>query len=93
MDGVIHLTKRFPDRGQAIREFALADEAFRSICSDFAVAKEVLDRYSSRTFDDFENRHREYEAPVVELIAELSEALDACWADRSKSPGNSQTER
>jgi hypothetical protein len=63
-------------RELAIKELALANESFRSICSDFAAAESALNRFSAPSSDSHEDRRREYEVLIAELMSEISDALD-----------------
>ncbi len=91
MEGVTNVIRRFPPRGQAIRELALASETFRSICSDFAVAEAALLRFSEPSSKAPASRRREYEVLVEELIAEISDALDKFEWCLNTSSGSDKT--
>lgn len=85
MEGLSAVLSRFPAKAQAIRQLALADEAFRSLCADFAVAEAVLqqlDRSTPPTLDRStpptnDKRRLEYKALVSDLLAEIDEQLSA----------------
>lgn len=76
MEGVRAVVERFPAKAQAIRQLALADETFRSLCGDFAAAEATLQRFCEAPFAS-EARRNEYQVLVGELLAEVAEALNA----------------
>lgn len=75
MEGLSAVFHVFPARRQTIKELALADETFRSLCADFAAAETSLRRFAEGSFAS-EDRRNEYARLVNELSAEIVEALD-----------------
>jgi len=67
---------RFPDRGHAIEELALADEGFQSLCEDFAEAQAAIVHWEQSSSPVREARCAEYRELVRELAAEIEAELD-----------------
>jgi hypothetical protein len=67
---------RFPDRGHAIQELAMADEEFRSLCCDLADAEEAAVRWEGSPSPVSGVRSAEYRNLVRDLAAELAATLD-----------------
>jgi hypothetical protein len=68
---------RFPDRREAILDFAARDDDFRSICSDLADAEAALRRCRGSEAASHRKLAEEYRELSEELASEIETALDA----------------
>ena len=65
----------FSGQVERVRQLFRANETFRSMCEDLAVAAETLANVDGLPDDVREARRQEYASLVEALIAEISEAL------------------
>jgi hypothetical protein len=65
---------RFPANALLIRQLVLADQGFRSVCEDYALARETLTRFEA--LPDAEKKPAEV-ADYVSVIAALEDEIAA----------------
>ena len=65
---------RFPESALLIRQLVLADQAFRSVCEDYVLARETLTRFEA--LPEAEKKPTEV-ADYVSVIAALEDELAA----------------
>lgn len=73
--GVLAAVQRFPESAGEIRRLALADAAFRALCSDLVEAQAALVRWTEAEGARAADRRREYDVLVRELADEIAEAI------------------
>nr|WP_294551169.1 hypothetical protein [uncultured Rhodopila sp.] len=69
-----HVIARFPENAPLIRRLVLADQAFRSVCEDYALARETLTRFEA--LPEAEKKPAEV-ADYVSVIAALEDEIAA----------------
>ena len=67
----------FPQKEALVRELFLTDPTFQSICEDYRLALDGLERFDRIAAVEPSARAVEYQALVRELEAELQRAMDA----------------
>lgn len=73
----LRVLDRFPGHAAAIRRLVLGSEPFRSVCEDYVLARDTLDRFRSRADAGERPEVTEYERLVAELEVELLALLDS----------------
>lgn len=73
--GLAMTEAQFPEDVSKIRQLFNADESFRSMCEDLAVAVEALDRVDSLPDNVREVRQDEYRSLVAALVEEIRDAI------------------
>jgi hypothetical protein len=64
-------------RRKEIEQLSARSESFRDLCSDFAIAEEVLRKWEVSSAPEREERCAEYRQLISELAEEIEAALDA----------------
>ena len=73
---LVAVINRFPAQEGLIKRSVLADEAFRSLCEDFADAEFALHKWGDSLSQSREARLREYRELVDELATEIERSLE-----------------
>ena len=73
--GLAPVLERFPQYRGAIRATFLADESFRSICEDYALARETLARFEALPDADRRPEIPDFRALIAELEIEIARLL------------------
>ena len=67
---------RFPNSAAHIRRLVLADEGFRCLCEDFALAKATLSKLErSEPAEKYVRETADYQVLISDLEREIAEAL------------------
>jgi hypothetical protein len=75
--GLEHAVIRFPGQAQLLRNLALKDRAFRSLCEDYALARASLAGFEALPEAAERGEIADYRAVVAELEAEIARFLTA----------------
>ena len=67
---------RFPDRKGEINRIFEENESFRSICRDYELCSQALQRWNQSLKREAEERRVEYAELIEELESEILENLD-----------------
>ena len=74
---VVLVARLFPGRNADLVRLAESSAPFRSLCEDYELATETLQRLELQTQPEDVERMAEYRLLVAELQCELSRTLDA----------------
>ena len=69
--------EQFPDRQAEIQGLYLRDPEFRSLCHDFSVCVEEIERLTQSTASDGSKRIDQFRELKSELAVDIVERLDA----------------
>lgn len=75
---------RFPENALLIRQLVLADQAFRSICEDYGLARETLTRFEA--LPEAAQKSAEV-ADYVSVIAALEDEISADLLNATRFAG------
>jgi hypothetical protein len=81
-----YVLARFPEHALRIRQLVLADQAFRSVCEDYALARETLARFEA--LPEAEKKPAEV-ADYVSVIAALEDEIAADLRGAERFEGKS----
>ncbi|MEJ2589232.1 MAG: hypothetical protein P8165_16980 [Deltaproteobacteria bacterium] len=73
---IFSVVRRFPRREQAIKGLFRTSDSFRTLCEDYHLCTQALERWNAADTEVSQARVAEYSALMEELEAELIEALD-----------------
>jgi hypothetical protein len=66
-----HVLERFPKAGNLIRRLFLADRGFRSVCEDYALARDALARFQAMPNAQQRPEIADYVSVIAELESEI----------------------
>ena len=75
--GLAEAIARFPDQAPLLRRLALKDQAFRSLCEDYALALASLARFEARSDAAKRPEIADYQMVIAELESEVARFLTA----------------
>jgi hypothetical protein len=69
------VNERFPGQAVLLRQLALSDRAFRSLCEDYALARASLTSFQARADARERPEIADYRTVIAELEGEIARAL------------------
>ena len=73
---VFTVVKRFPDRGDTVKQLFKESKTFQNVCEDYRRCAEALQHWNQSTSDEAPVRREEYAALLLDLEAEILQSLD-----------------
>ena len=73
---IFRVVKRFPRRERSIKSLFRTSESFRTLCEDYCLCTQALERWKAADTEVSQARAAEYSALMEGLEAELIQVLD-----------------
>ena len=73
---VFTVVKRFPDRGDTVKQLFKKSENFKAICEDYRRCSESLNHWNESAADEAPARMDEYTALLLDLETEILQILN-----------------
>jgi len=73
---VFTIVKRFPDRGDTVKQLFKESETFQNVCEDYRRCAEALQHWNQSASDEAPARREEYAALLRDLEAEILQNLN-----------------
>ena len=78
-----HVLERFPEAANPIRRLFLADRGFRSVCEDYALARDALARFQAMPNAQQRPEVADYQTVIADLESGNRRHHSQCrWSDR-----------